>query len=327
LIALTAATDKPVRRSLANAALVCAALVLALPAAAAPRSAELPEILLSARSSVPGCVTPQRLMGYLAARHRDLPARWREIARLYQVHGVALGVRWDYAFFQMLLETNYLTFRRGDGFPGDVKPQQNNFAGLGATGGGVAGDSFADVSSGVLAHFQHLLAYAGRRVVAPIGARTRAKQDDIIEASLALNRPVRFSDLARRWARDRNYGASLAAVAAGFGETYCAEARGEMAAAAGHADPQAPHPASAAASAGAAPCDVWQASYGGDVTLLIRSMDGNRIRYTVLQVDARLEQPQAKAFMRDYAKDGTTIARFPTGNDALQRAFSLCRDR
>lgn len=51
--------------------------------------------------------------------------------------GEDLGLRWDYAFFQMAIETNYLSFRREGGRRSDVRPSQNNFAGLGATGNGV----------------------------------------------------------------------------------------------------------------------------------------------------------------------------------------------
>ena len=43
----------------------------------------------------------------------------------------------------MMLETGALRFT------GDVRPRQNNFAGLGASGGGAHGESFADVSTGV----------------------------------------------------------------------------------------------------------------------------------------------------------------------------------
>ena len=86
----------------------------------------------------------------------------------------------------MLLETNYLSYKTGSGRWGDVDPKQNNFAGIGTTGGGVPGDSFPDVSSGVLAQMQHLVAYSGERVANPLAPRTREKQDDIIELSLAL---------------------------------------------------------------------------------------------------------------------------------------------
>ena len=53
--------------------------------------------------------------------------RFKPIAALYKKHGEALGIRWDYAFYQMVLETNHLMFN------GDVRARQNNFAGIGAS--------------------------------------------------------------------------------------------------------------------------------------------------------------------------------------------------
>ena len=152
-------------------------------------------------------------MRHLMERTRNLDPRFRDIARYYKLHGEALRIRWDYAFYQMLLETNYLSYKTGSGRWGDVDPKQNNFAGIGTTGGGVPGDSFQDVSSGVLAQMQHLVAYSGERVAKPLAPRTREKQDDIIELSLALRRPVRFDDLTNRWAVDRNYATSIEWVA------------------------------------------------------------------------------------------------------------------
>ncbi len=64
------------------------------------------------------------------------------------------GVRADVVFAQAMLETGYLQFG------GDVKAEQCNFAGLGATGGGVPGNSFANVAEGLLAQVQHLKGYA-----------------------------------------------------------------------------------------------------------------------------------------------------------------------
>ncbi len=54
-------------------------------------------------------------------------------------------------------------------------PKQNNFAGLGTTGGGVPGDSYPDVNTGVLAQIQHLVVYSGERIDEPVGARTQAE--------------------------------------------------------------------------------------------------------------------------------------------------------
>ena len=57
-----------------------------------------------------------------------------------------------------MLETGYLKFG------GDVKISQFNFAGLGATGGGAQGASFANVREGVRAQVQHMKAYASSTV-------------------------------------------------------------------------------------------------------------------------------------------------------------------
>jgi hypothetical protein len=187
-------------------------------AEAAPR---LPEIRMHRDNGVPACVTPDRLMAFLQTRNTQLAARYRDIAKWYRHHGEAWRVRWDFAFFQMLLETNYLTYRRGNGDPGDVQPVQNNFAGIGATGGGVRGDRFPDVGTGVLAQIQHLVAYSGSHVPQPVAPRTALKQNGIVESMRRLRRTVRFSDLARRWAADPRYAKSIAAIADSYHRIYC----------------------------------------------------------------------------------------------------------
>ncbi|WP_223700663.1 N-acetylmuramoyl-L-alanine amidase [Sutcliffiella deserti] len=84
--------------------------------------------------------------------HPNAPA----LGELYERIGRDYGIRGDVAFAQAIHETNY--FR----FTGIVKPEQNNYAGIGATGGDVTGASFATPEEGVLAHIQHLYAYASR---------------------------------------------------------------------------------------------------------------------------------------------------------------------
>lgn len=187
----------------------------------ATSAAAAPPIRTHAANSVPACVTPDRLMTFLAARNPDVDPRYSKIASLFKHWGEAWRVRWDYAFFQMALETNFLKYRRPNGRRGDVHEAQNNFAGLGATGGGVAGDRFADVSTGVHAQIQHLVAYSGERLERPIAPRTALKQDHIVSASLRLNRSVTFGDLARRWAADRHYARSIDFVAGQFNAQFC----------------------------------------------------------------------------------------------------------
>lgn len=310
----------------------------------AARGPTLPEIRLSPGHTVPACVTPGRLMHHVLERTRDLRPAFRDIAHYYMQHGEALRVRWDYAFFQMLLETNYLSYKTGSGRWGDVDPSQNNFAGIGTTGGGVPGDSFADVSSGVLAQMQHLVAYSGERVKSPLAPRTREKQDEIVEQSLALGRPVRFDDLTNRWAADRNYAKSIEWVAERYRQANCLasgeprnptaddaiEARSRRVQVAGLAGawlPSAPHSLPTAAVPRPPACEIYTASYGGQVALLIRSLSGASVTYTVLQVNEDLERPQADAFIAAHAPNGRAIARFSSPEAAFARAFELCPGR
>ena len=326
------------KRALLIAAALAAACSGALGALAAPtrNGPTLPEIRVSAATpAVPACVTPSRLMRHLLERTRDLDPRFRDIARYYKLHGEALGIRWDYAFYQMLLETNYLSYKTGSGRWGDVDPRQNNFAGIGTTGGGVPGDSFPDVSTGVLAQMQHLIAYSGERVAKPLAPRTREKQDEIIGLSLALRRPVRFDDLTNRWAKDRNYATSIEWVAERYRHANCTgtgaplrSAEDDIAAerprVAGLAPPTLDTQSPPAAEPHKPACDVLAASYGGSVALLIRSVAGATVNYTVLQVDENLEQPQTDAFIRTHMPNGKTIARYTSRETALARAFELC---
>ena len=64
------------------------------------------------------------------------------------------GVDHDVLFSQIMNETAFLKFT------GDVKEEQNNFAGIGATGNGNPGNSFPSIQIGIRAVVQHLKAYA-----------------------------------------------------------------------------------------------------------------------------------------------------------------------
>lgn len=76
-----------------------------------------------------------------------------ELVDLYWIEAGREGVRPDLALAQSLVETGF--YRYG----GDVDHDQNNFCGLGTTGGGVKGAAFKTPELGVRAHIQHLLAY------------------------------------------------------------------------------------------------------------------------------------------------------------------------
>lgn len=213
------------------------ALILAAGNACA---SELPPIIASAGNTVPGCVTPATLMQFVAERnaHQQPPAeiepRFAGIAAVYKTVGQCVarppqqcvGVRWDYAFFQMLIETNYLTFRRPDGVPAAVLPSDNNFAGVGATVSGKPGERFKDVATGVLAHLQHVLMYSVTRIPEPVAKRTRQVQEDVQQIMARLHRPITYSDLAREWTgtEKNRYGAEIQRMAEKFASRYCTQA-------------------------------------------------------------------------------------------------------
>ncbi len=203
-------------RGLAVALLVASVTTDAI--AAPPQTP--PEIRMHERNRVPMCVTPERLMRFLSQGNSNVKPQFRDIARHYKEHGEKLRIRWDYAFYQMVIETNYLKFVNNAG-QGDVNPKQNNFAGIGTTGGGVPGDSFPDVSTGVLGQMQHLIAYSGEHVASPVAKRTQEKQDEIIQKSKALGRAPTFKDLARRWAADARYGTSIEFIASRYRSSFC----------------------------------------------------------------------------------------------------------
>lgn len=111
------------------------------------QTAAMPELHLICGNPV---CTAEQMKAYLLTNNPNAP----DYAAIYLAEGRAEAIRGDIAFAQSCLETNY--FR----FGGDVKPEQNNFCGLGATGAGVAGNSFATPQEGIRAQLQHLKAYA-----------------------------------------------------------------------------------------------------------------------------------------------------------------------
>jgi hypothetical protein len=195
------------------------AAATSLAAASLPASAaDLPQVLISKTNHVPACATPGRLMAFLTSRNHNVDERFSTIAADYMRIGDELKMRWDIAFFQMMLETGNLSFK------GDVSASQNNFAGLGATGRNVPGESFPDVATGVKAHLQHLLLYAGVHLDNPVAERTRKVQEwDILSSwQKAISGPITYDQLARHWApTSRRYGREIASLAETFYGSPC----------------------------------------------------------------------------------------------------------
>jgi len=139
---------------------------------------------------------PQLISFFMATNPHIGPSLVNEIAEAYIEEAAEEGINSDVAFCQMCLETNYLRFG------GDVKAWQNNFCGLGATGGGEPGLSFASLRLGVRAHIQHLKAYANAQSL-------RKKRVDPRFTLVRRGKAPFVEDLTGAWATDPAYGAKI----------------------------------------------------------------------------------------------------------------------
>ena len=192
-------------------------LAIAAPGMSAT-AASLPAIKSSSSNTVPECVTPGRIEAFLRSRNPSLASKFSDIGVYYMRHGEDLGIRWDMAFYQMVVETNSLRYT------GDVKPEQNNFAGLGATGGGVKGEYFKSVSDGVRGHLEHVLMYTGTHIENPVAERTRKVQEwkVLVPYQRSIRGPMTFSHLGKKWApNDRGYSQDIKAIENEFMRTVC----------------------------------------------------------------------------------------------------------
>ena len=143
-------------------------------------------------------LTVEQCQQYLLKNNPTAP----EVIASYKKFGDILGIMWGYAVAQMMKETNYLKFG------GDVKPQQNNFAGIGAVGGGAVGASFSSIDDGVLAHLEHLFAYASTASL-PAGLAKLDPRFDLVTRGSCPN----VEDLNGHWAVPGvGYGESIISI-------------------------------------------------------------------------------------------------------------------
>ncbi|WNS75131.1 glucosaminidase domain-containing protein [Bacillus sp. DTU_2020_1000418_1_SI_GHA_SEK_038] len=109
------------------------------------------------------------------------------LADLYLSLGRQEGIRGDIAFAQAILETGYFQYGK------DVLPEQNNYSGIGAVGGGAQGAYFNKPEEGVRAQIQHLKAYANND---PLVTEKIDPRFDYVKRGIA---PY-WTDLNNRWA-------------------------------------------------------------------------------------------------------------------------------
>ncbi|MCH5340049.1 MAG: N-acetylmuramoyl-L-alanine amidase [Acetatifactor sp.] len=131
--------------------------------------------------------TETQMLEYLKANNPSAAEEFADLPSLYLDEGKVEGVRGDAAFCQACKETGFFKFN------GDVKKGQNNFCGLGATGGGNPGHSFESYRMGVRANIQHLKAYGSKETLVNECIDPRFKY---VSRGAALT----YEDLAGKWA-------------------------------------------------------------------------------------------------------------------------------
>lgn len=145
-----------------------------------------------------GTTSDVQLMMFLKSCNADSLTQFPELTKLYREEAAIEGVNHDIAFAQMCIETNFLQFSP------DLKPEQNNFGGLGA----ISSDSTTSFSSariGVRAQIQHLKAYA---TTEPLVQSLVDPRFHAVRRGIA---PTVFQ-LSGRWSAEANYGDRILAV-------------------------------------------------------------------------------------------------------------------
>ncbi|MDR2796153.1 MAG: glucosaminidase domain-containing protein [Spirochaetaceae bacterium] len=151
-----------------------------------------PELILGR-----GSIGSEKLAEFLLIVNPEIDEPFAyDFARMYVEEAAAEGVNHDIAFSQMCLETGFLAFG------GMVKPDMNNFCGLGAIGPGYEGESFPSPQIGIRAQIQHLKAYATEE----------PPKQTLVDPRYRLVRygsaPTIYG-LAGSWASDREYGKKI----------------------------------------------------------------------------------------------------------------------
>jgi hypothetical protein len=127
------------------------------------------------------------------------------LADYYVRYCAEAGLRADLLWAQMIHETGYGMFG------GDVTPEQNNYAGVGATGGGAQGFVFTSAEAGVMAQVAHMVAYVYTSSPVAWASKTVDPRFDLVTPRGAVSV---LSDLDGRWAvPGTGYGETIEAIA------------------------------------------------------------------------------------------------------------------
>jgi hypothetical protein len=146
--------------------------------------------------------TAEQMRAYLRAVNPEA----LDYSSLYLALGAKYGIRGDLAFAQSIHETGYWRFT------GTVRPNQNNFAGIGALTSDTRGASFATPDLGIEAQLQHLYGYATTAPL-PAGVLVVDPRFAVLERAGLRGVAPNWEDLNGRWAVPGNsYGQDIVRI-------------------------------------------------------------------------------------------------------------------
>ncbi|MEM6520377.1 MAG: N-acetylmuramoyl-L-alanine amidase [Cyanobacteria bacterium P01_C01_bin.70] len=146
-----------------------------------------------------GITSDIQLLMFLKSNNESATEPYKDLPRYYREEGQTEGVDHDIAFCQMCLETSFLRFS------GSLRPEDNNFGGIGAVESSTGGVSFNDPRIGVRAHIQHLKAYGNTE---PLVQEVVDPRFQFVRRGVA---PL-VKQLSGRWDPDTQYGDKLLAI-------------------------------------------------------------------------------------------------------------------
>ncbi|MEG0297588.1 MAG: N-acetylmuramoyl-L-alanine amidase [Clostridium sp.] len=154
-----------------------------------------------------GTLTKEQMVKHLRSNNPNKSYSYLEEFIGYTITEAAIeGINHDVLYSQMMNETGYLKFG------GDVKEEQNNFAGIGATGNGVPGNSFDSIQIGIRAVVQHLKAYASTEPLKQENVDPRFHYVERGSATYVEHLGIKENPNGKGWAASQHYGLKLLAV-------------------------------------------------------------------------------------------------------------------
>lgn len=138
---------------------------------------------------------------------KGIPEKYENYIQYYKKWGEHYGVRWDLAICQSILETGRFLFKGSS-----VKPENFNYAGIGATDENPRPEQFKSPEEGIKAQIQILAIRPGVKI--PKGEMLSPRYVKYYD--VVFGKQTYWSELAGTWASDKKYWIKISNIAKEF---------------------------------------------------------------------------------------------------------------